>query len=210
MATGNVTPAPLKPAADEHESLAAALSAENRVAFRQATLALVQAEAAFKEAVRAAEEERRKPAIAFEAAKQAYDSAMEKLTDDSVRSAEEILTLLRQEAGDTKAADLIDRGPDEAKRQIARLQDTLDKYKAGVAAVAAQMQSVDEAKLALRKLSEPEEPFDPEKPVMNRMAERIADEQYQLAIAEAQIPRDAAKGAFELKTAQLTGTSRLQ
>lgn len=216
MATETVTPKASKAPTDEnapadkHDSLISGLSPENRVAYRQAKLALVQAEAAYEEATRAAEVEQRKPERAFEAAKDAYDAAVKKLKGDhgAVDRARGILHRLLHDAGQMEAEDLVkpDR-PDEGKRQVAVLQGIIDEYKASVTAVAAQMQVVDDAALALQKLSEPQKgKFDPDKPEFNKMAKRIAAEQNELAIAQAQIPLDAATDAFELKLAELKGS----
>jgi uncharacterized protein with von Willebrand factor type A (vWA) domain len=210
MATpGTAAPAPSKATGDKYESLVAGLSPENRVAFRQANLARVQAEAAYKEAKHAAEDEERKPERAFNAAKAAYDAAEAQLTgsDGAVKRAGALLLRLRQEAGET--VDLVDpERPNAGKEQIAKLQATLDEYKASVLAVAAQMQAVDAAALALQKLSEPQrgKKFDPTNPELNKMAELIAKEQKELALAQAQIPLDAARDAFALKQAELAGS----
>lgn len=203
-----VTPKASKAPTEEYDSLIAGLSPENRVAFRQAKLALVQAEAAFADSKRAAEDEKRKPANAFAAANDAYHAAAQKLKDDAVKQAQKVLTRLHQEAEQMKATHLDDRSrPDEGKTQVAKLQGTLDEYKARVAAIAAQMQLVDDAALALQKLSEPQEgKFNPGEARLNKMAKRIADEQNELAIAQAQIPLDAAMDAFDLKRAELEGS----
>ncbi len=193
---------------DRHDSLIPDLSPENRVAYRQAKLALVQAEAAYEDAARAAEDEQRKPELAFNAAKEAFEAAEQKLKDDTVKSAQKILTQLQSEVEKTKNTDLVDpKQPDAGKTQVARLQGLLDEYKASVAAVAAQMQVVDAAALALQKLSQPHEgKFNPHKPELNKMAKRIAKEQNELTIVQAQIPLDAARDAFELKLAELKGS----
>jgi hypothetical protein len=199
-----------KAVTDEYEKFVAGLSPENRVAFRQANLARVQAEAAYEDAKRAAEEERLKPARAFEAAREAYNAAVTALMGNhgAVDRAEGILNRLEVEARDMKAGKLIDPDrPDEGKRQVATLQGTLDEYKASVAAVAAQKQLVVEAALALQKLSDPQDgTFKPDKAIPNKAAQRIADEQKELAIAQAHIPYDAAMDAFDLKKAELEGS----
>ncbi|HEY0027181.1 MAG TPA: hypothetical protein VGC35_04870 [Allosphingosinicella sp.] len=197
--TSEASPAPI----DEDDSVMEYLSPENRVAYRQAKLALVQAEVAYAEATRAAEVERSKPQLAFEAAKNSYRAAGE-LKNGEVARAKGILTRLRDKAGDLHAKDLDDpKKPEEGSRQIAKLQGILDEYKAAVAAVAVQMQLVDDARMALLKLSDPSKPGET---VLNPMAQRIADEQMKLAIAQAQIPLDAATDAFELKRSELEGS----
>jgi hypothetical protein len=201
------TPNDSKSVTEKYDRFVAGLSPENRVAFRQANLARVQAEAAYEEAKRAAEEERLKPARAFEAAREAYDAAVDALTGNhgAVDRAEGILNRLEVEARDMKAGKLID--PDEGKKQVDKLQRTLDEYKASVAAVAAQKQLVDDAALALQKLSDPQDgTFKPDKAIPNKAAQRIADEQKELVIAQAHIPYDAAMDAFDLKKAELEGS----
>lgn len=201
------TPKASKAPTSKDDRLVADLSPENRVAFRQANLARVQAEAALEEAKRAAEIERGKPLRCYGAAKKAYDAAVDK-RDGAVEDAQGVLNSLLHEAGNKKADSLIklDR-PDEGKKQVADLQGLLDKYKAKVANVAVQMQLVDEASLALQKLSKPQGvEFNPMKAEPDPTAQLIADEQYNLAIAQAQIPFDAAMDAFDLKEAELRGS----
>lgn len=197
--------------ADKYESMAAGLPPESKLAFRQANLARLQAEAAYEEAERAAEDERRKPERAFQAAKEAYLVAVDRLTGDggAVGAARDLLDRLQREAGEMKEKVTADRNwPEEGKQQVAVLQATLDEFKASVAAVANQIQSVDEASLALRKLSDPQDgpEFNPGDAILNKMADLIAKEQKQLSLAQAQIPLDAAWDAFELKMAELEGS----
>lgn len=201
------TPKASKAPVSEYDSLMALLSPENRVAFRQAKLALVQAEAAYEDAKLAAKVERGKPLRSFDAAKDAYRAAVKK-RDEAVDDAQVTLTSLHREAGQRKAENLIKPDlPDEGKKQVADLQGILDKYKASVAAVAVQMQLVDEASLALQKLSKPQGvEFNPKEPDPNPTTQLIADEQYNLAVAQAQIPFDAAMDAFALKEAELKGS----
>lgn len=208
MSTEAANPAPATTGAEKYERMAAGLSPENKLAFRQAKLARVQAEAAYEEAERAAEEEQLKPERAFIAAKEAHLAAVAGLTGDdgAVASARDLLERLQREAGQIKDKDLA--RPDEGKRHVAILQATLDDYKASVTAIANQVQSVEEALLALRKLSDPQKgpEFKPDEASLNKMAKLIAEEQKQLALAQAQIPLDAARDAFELKMAELAGS----
>ncbi|HEX8622832.1 MAG TPA: hypothetical protein VF718_12770 [Allosphingosinicella sp.] len=203
----NVPPPAKKYDADSHDRHLRDFSPENRVAYRQAKLALVQAQAAYEAAVRAAEEEQSKPRLAFEAAKDYYIAAKAKLEGD-LKSAQRALARIRDEADVERMKESDPPNPqlaDKGKAQVAKLQGLLDEYKTKVAAVAAQIQAIDEAAAVLQKLSEPEG-FDPENPTLNKMTDLIANEQKELAIVQAQIPLDAAIDAFELKLAELKGS----
>jgi hypothetical protein len=194
-----------KPTVSGEDSWYYDLSPENRVAYRQAKLARAQAEAVYEEAKRAAEDEAGKPGREFNKAKQAYHAAKTKLTEKVGQAQEKLMTLSELAKGSNAKVLVEPKRPDEAADQLAKLQLALDDYKACAAAVAAQVQAVEEAKLALRKVSDPEK-FDADDPKPNKTAERLAQEQKELALAQAQIPLDAALDAYELKKAELEGS----
>jgi hypothetical protein len=183
------------------------LSPPDKVTYRQAKLALAQADAAFQEAMRAAEVEAGRPQRDFEKARDAYRAALARLdgADGLVAEAQKKLESLKKLAGELKASDLADPGiADAATRHVAELQGAVDAYKASAAAVTAQMQAVREASIGLQKVSDPKD-FDPDDPRPSEAAINLATEQLKLTLAQAQIPLDAAWDAFHLKKAELEG-----
>jgi chromosome segregation ATPase len=203
-------PAAEKPIVPEDDAIYGELSPENKVAYRQSKLALELAAAAYQEARRALEEDARKPERDFAKAKEAYEQARDRLSgkDGLLTAAEERLQDLAKLAGKLNPRDLILRDrPGEAREQIAKLQEALDAYKACTAAVAAQQQAVEDSKVALQKVSEPQgRGFEAEAAKPSETAKRLASEQRKLALAQAQIPLDAAFDAYERKLAELKGS----
>jgi len=219
VATGNKdvqkagTNTVVPPVVPDDDAVYDKLTPENKVAYRQAKLALEQAVAAYHDARRAAEQEAGKPQRDFNAARDAYRDAVKQLKGDAgdgglVGQAQARLTKLSNLAESLNAKDLIDpTRPDEPKTQVTKLQDALDAYKACIAEIAKQQQAVEDAKIALQKVSEPKPgKFDPEDADASKAAIRLANEQKMLTLAQAEIPVDAAFDAYDRKLSELKGT----
>ena len=183
---------PPRPAADP--TWYPRLAPEARVAYRQAKLTYAQAYAAFDAGVAAAEEAAAKPENDFEAAKNAYLAADKTRTDMKAAAGEKLKAIGKLVAELEKTDD-----PLAAKQ----LQAAVDEYKAAVAAVATQQGVVDSAVAALRKLSDPTNPFDPNTAKANKAALSLANDQKELDVAKARIPLEAAYDTFTLKQAEL-------
>ena len=182
------------------------LTTADRVAFQQARVALTQAIETYHAAIQQANEERSKPERDFEAAKAAYKEATEKLTPLS-EDAESKRSAVTNAAAAVAAPALanIDKR-DTIKDTLAALQKAVDDFKASATAAVTQLQAVAAASDALRKLSETKDGgFNASDPKQSESSKILARSLYELAVAKAQLPVDAAFAAYTLKVAELEG-----
>jgi hypothetical protein len=158
------------------------LNATDQVAYRKAKLAWRQAKTAYDSAVAAAKATRDKP-------KKALEAANAKLTDAN-RAANQAKDDAAQAKTDLDAAlkNMDPKSDDQAAtaRQLADFQAASDAYKAAVATVGKRAEDVAAAQEAVRKLNETKD-----------ADEQLAEEQYQLDVATADIPWSAADNAFQ-------------
>jgi hypothetical protein len=158
------------------------LNATDQVAYRKAKLAWRQAKTAYDAAVAAAQTTRDKPKKNLEAANARLtdaNTASGQAKDEAVKAKTALEAALREM--DPKS----DNQADSA-RKLAAFQTASDNYKAAVAAAGKKADDVAAAQDAVNKLND-----------TKAADEQLAEEQYQLDVATADIPWSAADNTFQ-------------
>jgi hypothetical protein len=184
------------------------LTPADRVSYHQAKLALQQACTAYETAIVSAKRDQQKAAKDHQAAKKAWEDARDAMAV-LVTQTKAKLEAIANATKNWSAENLADpKKPNAAKDQMKALQEAVDGYKACAAALSTQKQALSDAAAALEKLSNPpadDGEFDPAAATPSTAAQAVADQQLELAKAQARIPLDSAWDAFELKITELQG-----
>jgi hypothetical protein len=187
-------------ATDADEKWVKKLSPADQVAYRKARLAWGQAKATYEAARATAQVGADKPTNDFNAARDAYDAVLVQVGDakKAAGAAKGDITTALGNVDPAKSDD-----PVASVKQLADLQAAVDAYKAAVQAVSKKVGDLAAAQAALAKLADPQPVFDRDKIKVNSNAVALANDQYQLDVATAEIPRNAAEDVYQEATATL-------
>lgn len=175
----------------------AQLTSMDKVAYHQSKLAYAQAYAQYDAAKRAALQTFFKPFDNFVAALKVYDDADDAI-EAAIRLAQTQLDNIGSLSGKLKPRLLVE--PDGAKSQLDQLSAAVDEYKKAADAVAAAVAAKTKAEAALAPLAQPGNLDRP-----NQDAQDLAEDQYSLELAQAQVALETAYDTYMVKNAEIVG-----